>query len=435
MKFRFNETITQISERILEQRIQKSEKYIAQVQAVMQSKDFNEPESSVNLPFDDNIINSVKELSHKLVSQSLKYFVIIGIGGSNLGSKAIYEALLGFQDSLQPNIDRAKILFIDTNNSRLITEFIKLIDSINSPDEIIVNVITKSGGTTEVIANAEIVISKLIEKSDDFKKRVVFTTTFEGHLWNYAIENGYECLVHQNVGGRYSVMSAVGLFPLYSVGVNVDKLLEGAKQSLIDNSTNNRDNNSLVSAILLSENLKRGKTINDNFIFNGELESLGKWYRQLMGESIGKQQDIHDNDVFRGITPIVSIGSTDLHSMGQLYLGGPKDKYTTFISGKTDKDIIISDNRVFEGIVEDISGKRFNDIGFAILKGTQAAYINQNLPFSEIILEGINEYELGYFMQFKMLEMMYLANLLEVNAFDQPNVELYKIETKKILSQ
>src|SRR5690606_18458832 len=123
----------------------------------------------------------------------------------------------------------------------------------------------------------------------------------------------------------------------------------------------------------------------------------------------------------------------DLHSVGQLYLGGPKDKITTFIYGENTKhNVSVPESTSFD-LVEAIKGKKINQIMQAIVGGTKAAYLKQNLPFTEIIFDTVTEESLGEFMQFKMMEMMYLGKLMEVNTFDQPHVELYKVETKRIL--
>ena len=153
-----------------------------------------------------------------------------------------------------------------------------------------------------------------------------------------------------------------------------------------------------------------------------------------MGESIGKEHDREGEVVHTGLTPTVSIGSTDLHSVGQLYLGGPRDKITTFIySTDAEEKVRVPKKRSFPSVVEMINGKSTHDIMGAILEGAKIAYNKNELPFMEIELEGITPYELGAFMQFKMIEMMYLGILLNVNPFDQPNVESYKVETKQLL--
>ena len=145
-----------------------------------------------------------------------------------------------------------------------------------------------------------------------------------------------------------------------------------------------------------------------------------------MGESTGKNG--------LGLTPTVSMGSVDLHSVVQLYLGGPKNKYTSFIYTNVFKDFSLPQVNILSHIKE-IEGRQVGDIMNAIQQGTMAAYKKLDLPFSEIILEGISEEEMGAYMQFKMMEILFLGKLMDINAFDQPQVELYKIETKKILSE
>jgi glucose-6-phosphate isomerase len=306
---------------------------------------------------------------------------------------------------------------------------------VTSLDEILITVITKSGGTSETLANAEFVIDAFAQHNEDIHNRLVFITDEGSRLWQAATEKSCAVLpIPAKVGGRYSVFSAVGLFPLACAGYDIQALLRGAaemrEQCLLE-----ENNPAIDSAALLFEANNQGFFINDNFIFHGELESVGKWYRQLMGESIGKEEDREGNAVTAGITPTVSIGSTDLHSVGQLYLGGPKNKLTTFISAVQQAPIRVPENRLFPDLVPNITGISFKEIMNAIREGTQKAYKKQGAPFMNIELSAINESELGAFMQFKMIEMMYLGRLMQVNPFDQPHVELYKIETKRILEQ
>jgi glucose-6-phosphate isomerase len=237
------------------------------------------------------------------------------------------------------------------------------------------------------------------------------------------------------VGGRYSVLSSVGLLPLASVGIDIAKLREGAQDMLGQCLDESGDNVAAHSASVLAAGAKQGYIINDNFLFHPELESLGKWYRQLMGESIGKEQSLSGETVHAGITPTVSLGSTDLHSVGQLYLGGPKDKLTTFISSKTSQEVRVPQDRIFPALVPMISQKSAADIMGAILEGVKIAYQKADLPYMEVVLDAIDEHSLGAYLQFKMLEMMYLGQLLNVNSFDQPNVEAYKVETKRLLEK
>jgi glucose-6-phosphate isomerase len=241
--------------------------------------------------------------------------------------------------------------------------------------------------------------------------------------------------IPEKVGGRFSALSPVGLFPLLCAGVDVEALLHGAEDMLGKCISDNlKKNVAMQSAAVLYLLRKKGKTIHTTFMFHPELRSLADWYRQLLAESIGKKENNRGDIIQVGITPETAVGSTDLHSMGQLYLGGPKDKLTTFVSAHTLGGIVsVPENRVFPSIVKSIHDRSAEEVMDAILKGTKEAYIKGELPFMEIEFEDVSPYELGSYMQFKMCEIMYLGKLLNINAFNQPNVEDYKIETKSLL--
>jgi glucose-6-phosphate isomerase len=409
--------------------------YLSTLSAVTQANDYVTDEASLNLPFDDVMIESVINLAEEKVSPELQYVFVVGIGGSNLGTKAIYDALYGYRDLVASY--RAKLVFVDTiNDAQLHFYTEQLIPSLQSAEQYLLVTISKSGGTTETVANTEILLASLKEKLGDFKDRTVVITDEDSAFWRSAESAGLAKLaIPSKVGGRYSVFSAVGLFPLAAIGVDIKSLIQGAKDIRPDCLNTQMDNNpALQSAALMAYAVADGKIINDTFLFNSELESLGKWYRQLLGESIGKEYNRAGEQVHVGITPTVSIGSTDLHSVGQLYLAGPKDKLTTFVySNQLKQALTVPVDRVFPNTVSMIDGKTSADIMAAIFGGVKIAYNKNQLPFMEVELAGITAYELGAFMQFKMIEMMLLGHLLNVNPFDQPNVELYKIGTKQLL--
>ena len=403
--------------------------YTASLQKVVGQKNYQAPEASLCLPDDTDTLLKVEEILKKIDYSKLKYIIDIGIGGSNLGTKAIYDSLFGFFDVVYP--DRIpKMFFADTNDPEFLSSITSFIETaVKSKEEVIVNAISKSGGTTETTANADIILNTFSRKFGDVKDRVVVTTDKGSKLWEKADKlNFLKLAIPKLVGGRYSVFSAVGLFPLAAVGINIKSLLQGAKEQLQkDLSGTPEENAALTSAIILYLHNQKGININDNFFFDQELESVGKWYRQLMGESLGKDG--------KGITPTVSIGSTDLHSVGQLYLGGPKDKLTTFVSVENHpKDAVVPADGYLGDLTPMIKGKKTSQIMKAILEGVKIAYQNQNQPFTNVLLNDLSEKSLGEYLQFKMTEMMYLGKLLKVNPFDQPHVELYKVETKKILT-
>jgi glucose-6-phosphate isomerase len=425
MRYLFEGT-SRISKSSLTKTLRQLNTYRTHLQSVVASESYEADEASLVLPTDKVMVREIKALAKKVVSKKLRYNIVVGIGGSNLGTKAIYDAL---EDGRGP-----EMLFADTVSAELILRLQAIIKKSTSADEILITVISKSGGTTETIANAEVLLKTLIKR---FKKtalsRVVVITDEGSKLWHKAGEQGMHRLaIPAKVGGRFSVFSAVGLFPLQVNGFNIDELLSGAQAMREDCLASSAHNPALVSAGLNFLSLKQGYAIHDSFFFHPEMESLGKWYRQLMGESIGKEKDLNGKKVEVGITPTVSIGSTDLHSMAQLYLGGPRDKFTTFVTG-TSKAARVPKKQIFSGLVEGVAGVELGVIMQAIQQGTQIAYKKRGNPYVVIELSGVNLRELGSFLQFKMMEMMYLGRLLNVNTFDQPNVELYKVETKRLL--
>jgi glucose-6-phosphate isomerase len=324
------------------------------------------------------------------------------------------------------------MLFAETSDPEWLVAATGLLQAISSPDEVLVSVISKAGSTTETLANFEVIMQVLSAKFGNVHDRVVVVTDEGSKLWEAAGSQQFTRLaIPAPVGGRYSVLSAVGLLPLLSVGIDVTRLRQGASD-ILDRVLGD-DNIAARSAVVLASSRETGHLINDNFFFHPELESLGKWYRQLMGESIGKAQSLDGTVVHTGITPTVSLGSTDLHSVGQLDLGGPKDKLTTFVSCREVAHIVVPQDRIFPEIVPMVSGKTADEIMSAILEGVQTAYQEAELPYMEVVLEDLTEYSVGAYLQCKMVEMMYLGQLLNVNSFDQPSVESYKVVTRKLL--
>ncbi|MGD8374377.1 MAG: hypothetical protein PVI21_05995 [Candidatus Woesebacteria bacterium] len=408
--------------------------YLVRLNHVVSEGGYSQSEASINLPVDARLLVEVQQLAVKKVTPRLKYHIVVGIGGSNLGAKAIYDALLGYDDVIE-SVQYPKLIFVETVDADFLQAIVKMIGKLELPDQVLVSVISKSGGTTETIANFEIVTHALTGRfGEQSLQRVVVITDDDSELWRAAQQKNIDRLsIPRYVGGRYSVFSAAGLFPLETVGIDTVELLQGALEMRDKCLADGEHCVAMTSACLLNYYRLQSKSINDNFIFSPRLESVGKWYRQLIAESIGKQKDLSDQDVYVGITPIVSIGSTDLHSVGQLYLGGPKDKFTTFVSVDDETHLDVPAERLLPQITPMINQKSAQEIMHAILDGTMAAYQKANLPYVHVALDEINAHDLGAYLQFKMIEVMYLAQLMNVNAFDQPNVDLYKIETKNIL--
>ena len=426
MNFSFN-TGNILKENDIKNTLKQLENYHQKINQRLKIKGYDFSECTLNLPYDLDVLTDVELMVQKKKSDDLKYIVIIGIGGSNLGTKAVYDALYGFYDGY--NSDRfPKMIFLDTQDELSLEKCGKLISSCTSKSQFVVNAISKSGSTTETMVNLEILYNQIKNNFTNVLDRFVFTTVKGSKMHAQAEKNNIDVLfMPEMVGGRYSVFSTVGMFPLSLCGINIDELRVGAEKmrELFGKNTVDLDNYSAVSATILFLLNNKGYSINDSFIFVPQLESFGKWYRQLMGESVGKDG--------KGITPTVSIGSVDLHSVAQLYLDGPKDKITTFISlDKQQNTLKVSENLSFP-IVDQIRNRSVFEVVSAITEGTIKTYENLNMPYMSIKLASVAENQIGELLQLKMLEMMYLGYLMGVNTFDQPAVEIYKKEVKKIL--
>lgn len=366
---------------------------------------------------DANTITKVKELVQHKQKHNPALMIVVGIGGSNLGAQAVYEAIYGKQGNLH-----FPLYFADTVDSDYIHALLQRAEhALKSKRTIIVTVISKSGTTTETIANFECFLALLKKYHPNNYYEFVVGITDEGSaLWNLAAEQKFDRLaIPKEIGGRYSVFTAVGLMPLLFAQITIEDFIKGAQSADAKSAA--------ISASIIAYHYENGKNIHDLFLFDSALESLGKWYRQLMGESLGKDG--------RGITPTVSIGSTDLHSVGQLYLGGPHDKSTTFVYVEhAQHQIQIPVMNEYEELVSNLQGKPFESIMKAIFDGTQKAYEQRKNPYITYLFPKKNAFYIGQFLQIKMLEMIMLGQLLDVNPFDQPQVELYKTQTRKILA-
>jgi glucose-6-phosphate isomerase len=401
------------------------------------SKGYEDDKACINLPDDRETLRKIKGVVKNKKSLDPKYLVVVGIGGSNLGTIAVQEAVLGkLYNQLNPAM---KVLYADTVDTDYINSIIKIIEpALKGGNNIIINCISKSGTTTETAVNFEVLFDILRKYKRDYEDYVVLTSDKDSELWNLGLEKSFDQLeIPEKVGGRYSVLSAVGLFPLGLLGLDLEELLDGAKfMRDLCISGNVNENPAVKSASIQFQHYRRRINIFDLFLFSNDLESLGKWNRQLVAESLGKECNKKGEKVNKGLTPTVSVGSIDLHSIAQLYLGGPYDKLTTFVSVQNDNSLLrIPKKQDYGEIVAGIRGKSLKTVMDAILEGTKMAFIERKRPFSEIILPDKSEYSIGQFLQFKMIETIYLGYLLEVNPFGQPSVESYKKETRRILSQ
>ncbi len=414
----------------LEKNIEAERLHLADL--VQKKKCYQTSYASLEVPFDEVLQQRVLEVVTQKKELKPTILVVVGIGGSSLGAKAIHQAIFG-RLRIKKTSDVPVLYFAETVDAdRMFAILSALEQELAVGNNVLINVVTKSGTTTETVANFQVILELLKKyRPCDYAELVVVTTDKDSPLWNFAQQEKFTCLeIPKMVGGRYSVFSPVGLFPLVMTGVDIEKLCAGARSMVTHCLHADMQNNpAMMSALIQYYHYQRGVSINDLFLFSVDLEAVGKWYRQLMAESIGKEFDKQGKQVLMGITPTISLGSIDLHSVAQLYLGGPRDKCTTFVTvEKNAHTITVPDG------VAGLAGRSFSDIMYALAEGTKEAYLKNNRPFVSVILPEKNEFYLGQFLQFKMIEMMYLGHVCNVNPFDQPNVELYKREAQRLLT-
>ena len=327
-----------------------------------------------------------------------KNFRIIGMGGSALGAEAIYQFL--------NHKIKKKFIFISNLNSSLENNE-KKIKATNI-------IISKSGNTLETIANSNLLINQ--------KKNIFITENKNSYLKNLAINLKAEIIDHKNyIGGRYSVLSEVGMLPAEIMGLDEKKFKR--LNYLINNKNFLNELIKNVSAILKFVKEKKFNSIILNYDNNSE--NLFKWYQQLVAESLGKKS--------KGIMPIISAMPKDNHSLLQLYLDGPKNNFFTFFSTQNLKSDKINNKFLYKSH-NYLRNKSFAKIIYAQKIATQKVFYKKKLPFRSFDVKVRNEEVLGELFCFFILETILLGRALKINPFDQPAVELIKKETKKILT-
>lgn len=361
----------------------------------------------------DNVQNKVANIR----GNDFDFIIFIGIGGANLGVKTVYDALS----------PEKEIIFFENIDPEINFELLKLVELRYSRGEKAVLIIaSKSGNTTETMANFAKVFSFFQEIEVDWKERSFATTTHGSTLDKIATTNEIEVIyTPDKLVDRYSVFGIGSIFALALAGIDTRSLAKGAQEA---NSYILTNNSPIVQMAVWIYNLSlNGLAIHNTFIFSGKLETFGRWQRQLMAESLGKNS--------KGITPIYSIGTTDLHSMTQLYLDGPRNISTNFITIESFPNDMVSDiKNILEGTpISKISDKTFGQLLSIVSNAVKTAYDKQNLPYTETILPTLDAYTLGELMQSSMLLIVLLGKLMGVNPFDQEAVELYKKEIANLL--
>ncbi|BAI80496.1 glucose-6-phosphate isomerase [Deferribacter desulfuricans SSM1] len=345
--------------------------------------------------------------------------VVIGIGGSSLGIEAIVESLLPFgynalSFSERGGFPRIWVMDnVDPHKNRSILRHCQ-------PEDTLVCVISKSGGTVETLFNFNKVYSWFIDnKVENIHDHLILITDPEkGFLRKYGKENGIKLFdIPENIGGRFSVLTSVGLVPLSLLGIEIEKLLEGAKHFL-----NNGIEKALYLAAVYLYFMDNKKCINVLMPYTSRLGKFSEWFSQLWAESLGKKNSNNGELINFGTTPLKSIGAIDQHSLLQLFKEGPNDKHFTFIEilnhifDKKCKDTISKDLNHFKGV----STGELLDYE---LRATELVLRKAGRPTVKIVLDILDEFSLGYIIMMYMYIVSIIGLANDINPFDQPGVE------------
>jgi len=363
----------------------------------------------------------------KEIRKTSSAFIVIGIGGSYLGSRAALEFLSpGYAED-----GPCKIYFAGNSIDPLYLS--NLINKIKDKD-ITVNVISKSGTTIEPATAFRIIRDKVLKKrysSQELKKRIIFTTTKgKGALSNMAKRGGYRCFyIPEDVGGRFSVLTPVGLLPMAVAGIDIKAVIKGAASIEAKSKTPSLETNlSYRYACLRNLLYRNGKKIEIACSFHTDLHYLLEWWKQLFAESEGKDG--------KGLFPATAIFSTDLHANGQLIQQGERNIFETFLCiKKKEADLKLGHDKDNIDKLNYISGKGLDLINKMAYKGTVLAHKDGNVPNMSITIDERSAFCLGELIYFFQRAVALSGLLLGINPFDQPGVQAYKDNMFRLLGR
>ena len=378
----------------------------------------------IDLPvdYDKDEFARIKKAAEKIQSDS-EVLVVVGIGGSYLGARAAIEFLTNSFFNTLTKEDRKYPQVFFAGNS-ISSKYLKDLLGVIGDRDFSINIISKSGTTTEPAIAFRVLKEKLIEKygEKEAAKRIYATTDkARGALKKLADEEGYEeFVVPDDVGGRYSVLTAVGLLPIAVAGCDIDKLMEGAasmRKLCLENAY--EENDALLYAALRNILHRKGKMIEITANYEPSLHYISEWWKQLYGESEGKDQ--------RGIFPASVDLTTDLHSMGQFIQDGSRILMETVLNvEESPETIVLKEEKVDTDGMNYLKGKSVDFVNKSAMNGTVLAHTDGSVPNMIINIPEENEYYLGQLFYFYEFACGVSGYILGVNPFNQPGVESYK---------
>lgn len=360
-------------------------------------------------------MSSIVHRAKKLQNNSIKDVLILGIGGSSLGVKAISSMI---------RCNKVNMHFLENLDARSTKEILQKIDKKSTK----IFIISKSGTTLETLSLTKVVINELKIKEDEYKELFLIVTDPDSSLEKFALKHKVELFyIPKNVGGRFSVFSSCGIVPLTLCGYDTNSLLDGAnacKQEYIDKENRDIFQKAYRYCFGLNEN------INILFSYADALKEFNAWYIQLWAESLGKK----NGKTRVGLTPIGLIGSTDQHSFLQLIIDGPKDKSVTFIKQKIEKSELLIPDIKLDYLPNDVKNLHMHEVLNMQCDATLQSVKKQNITTDIIEIDTIDEWHIGYLMYYYKLLTSICGIMLRVNTYNQPGVEIGKKILKDMLS-
>lgn len=380
-----------------------------------------------DLPYEKKEAQRIAELARE-VREEFDTLIVLGIGGSALGARALYSALRPPFHGCRPGSPErgARLIVADNVDPRT---FVGILDEVD-PHHTAFNVISKSGETAETMSQFLIVRERLLKVlgAVDYSRHVIMTTdAASGALRQIVNDEGFRSLaIPGGVGGRYSVLSSVGLFPAAVAGIDVFELLAGAaamdercrKSSLFENPA------FLHGAVHYLAHMRKKKTVQVMMPYSDALSFVADWFAQLWAESLGKEVDLDQRPVFNGQTPVKAVGSTDQHSQLQLYVEGPDDKIVTFLRVE-DHGAPLEIPQAYSDLesVAYLGGLSLGELLNLEQRATEISLAKRGRMTTTLQIPAVNPFTVGQLLYLLETQTVYCGELYRVNPFDQPGVE------------
>jgi glucose-6-phosphate isomerase len=413
---------TKIAKSVRSSAFEKSARaYTECILRVCKEGDYTQHESSGYIAGDDAYQSQIQKSLRRF--KGIRHVVLVGIGGSSLGTEAVYHAL--------SHAKGPKLHVFDQITIDALSSFRTLLQSMSRLHEVAIVIVSKSGSTTETMMNgAKIIEVALKHFGHKITEQIICIGNDETPFMKNARKHDILTFtIPDIIGGRYSLFTAVGMVPLTLLGINTAALRKGAIAASLHHELREIEEH----ACTLARYAEHGVHTINFFTFNTPLAYCGLWYRQLLAESVGKKLTKAGTQFTHQLLPITST-SEDLHSMAQLYLAGYPNLFTHFVYYTEERTHHVQKGSWLLAHVPFLRGRNFGDVQNAIREGVLQAYTDQKFPYRKTELQKRDAYEIGFLLSSLMFEVMYVAHLFDVDAFDQPSVELYKAHTRNALA-